>query len=89
MVRRSKLLCALGLGVSWTSSACRSPEPAKHPVVEMAQYDLDCPREAIEYDQTSERTIGASGCGRETKYIRHCQPMRHGYTEECTWVEDD
>jgi hypothetical protein len=50
----------------------------------MATFDLDCPREQLEYVKIDEGTWGVSGCGKRTKYVRICRQVGFRYiSDEC------
>ena len=67
-----------------SSVDCDLSEP-RHPVREMAPFDLDCPREKLRYVKLGEKAWGVRGCGRKTKYIEICGGA---HIEECRWVQN-
>jgi hypothetical protein len=90
----SRVIAAgVGLLLSLGASACAPPPPPKpveHPIVRLAMFDLDCPRNEIEYTQINETTWGVSGCGKRTKYMRVCRQVWTGHfaSDECRWVQN-
>ncbi len=63
---------------------CEPAKPPVHPVVRMAQFDLQCPRDQITYTQITDRVIGVRGCGKQTKYAQVCRQ----HNVDCQWFED-
>jgi hypothetical protein len=78
-----KLLFAAALLV-----ACAPAEPAIHPVVSKAQFDLSCPRDQLTYLEIDEKTFGVRGCGKQTKYVEICRVTRAFPGEECQWIQN-
>lgn len=89
-VPRSIRRLALMLTTCMTlAGACAAPQKkVEHPIVRMAQFDLNCPREQLSYTQIDEGTWGVVGCGRRTKYVRVCRQVGEGWLlhDECRWV---
>jgi hypothetical protein len=75
-------VCAL------VTSGCATPRTTEHPIVRMAQFDLNCPRESLSYTQIDDDTWGVVGCGRRTKYVRLCRQVGQGIfiEDHCRWV---
>jgi hypothetical protein len=71
-------------------AACAEEKPAQHPIVGMAQFDLNCPREQLRYFQIDSGTWGVDGCGQRTKYVQICRQVGYGlFThDECRWVRN-
>jgi len=74
-------------------AACGGPDkPAEHPVVKMAPFDLDCPKDQIKYTHIDDGVWGAAGCGKRTKYVQDCREMglQSPWTvhEECRWIQN-
>ena len=70
------------------ASACATAPEEEHPVVRMAQFDLNCPRAKLSFTRISEDAVGVSGCGRRIKYVRLCHQTGVGMfrDDECQWV---
>ncbi len=81
----SKISCALVFGAL---AACAPAKPTVHPVVKLAQFDLQCPREELSYTQISKKMIGVRGCGKQTKYVKLCRVVQGWWDEECQWVQN-
>jgi hypothetical protein len=66
---------------------CTPDKPAEHPVVQMAQFDLQCPKAELHYFKINEETWGVRGCGKQAKYVLICS---WGTTtdEECRWLQN-
>ena len=71
--------------------ACGPRKPPLHPVVKLAQFDLDCPKKKLTYTRINQKTVGVRGCGKKVKYVKLCR-TRYELTlaehEECTWVKN-
>lgn len=69
-------------------AGCGSGQPADHPVVGMAEFDLECPRENLLYTSIDTHTLGVQGCGRRARYIMICREVSgvFGPEDECRWV---
>ena len=79
----------------WTINLCAAcgGEPTKmveHPVVRMAPFDLNCPRESLSYTPIDSGTWGVTGCGRRTKYVKLCRQVGVGMLahDDCRWVQN-
>ena len=72
------------------TSACATGPEEEHPVVRMAEFDLNCPRPKLSFTRISEDAVGASGCGRRIKYVRLCRRKGVGVfvDDECQWVSN-
>jgi hypothetical protein len=71
------------------ASACATAKPKEHPIVRMAQFDLNCPRDQLTYTQLDAGTWGVVGCGRRTKYVRLCRQVvgfGGSIEDQCRWV---
>jgi hypothetical protein len=79
-------LIAFAALASVLSAGCAAQQPTVHPIVKLAPFDLDCPRDEIEYTHIDEDVWGASGCGKRVKYVQICQ--RRGYWSECHWIQN-
>jgi hypothetical protein len=81
---------AVAVGVLLLCVACESEKPAEHPIVRMAPFDLDCPKEQLSYTHLDEGTWGVTGCGRRTKYVRICREVGYGMFahDVCRWVQN-
>lgn len=70
---------------------CEPAKPAVHPVVKLAQFDLQCPRNQLTYMRLTDRVIGVRGCGKQTKYTQVCR-QKHVtagiFADECQWFQD-
>ena len=77
-------VCLLAAG------ACATAPEEEHPIVRMAVFDLNCPRDKLSFTRISEDAVGASGCGRRIKYVRLCREAYVGRfaDEECQWVSN-
>lgn len=89
MVSRFVLPLAL-LACLCSCSPSKPAKPAKHPVVTMAPFDLDCPEEKLKYEHLNKKAWGVSGCGKRTKYIHVCRQVSYGlvgafHTNKCFW----
>jgi hypothetical protein len=70
---------------------CEPDKPAKHPVVQMAPFDLDCPRAELHYYKINGKTWGVRGCGKQTKYVEVCHSVNNPWMmpyEDCQWVQN-
>jgi hypothetical protein len=81
------------VGAAVCAVACGQREPAVHPVVRMAPFDLNCPREQVRYFQLDDETWGVRGCGRQAKYVKICRTTSTMWgpgfdSEECRWVQN-
>jgi hypothetical protein len=56
----------------------------------MAPFDLDCPRAQLEYTVIDTGTVGVTGCGRRTKYVKMCRQISDGFgiSDECRWIQN-
>lgn len=72
------LLCALVL-----QGACATPQQ-EHPIVGMAAFDFNCPKEQLRYTQISRESWGVSGCGQRARYVQICEGR--GFARRCQWV---
>ncbi len=83
---------AMVIGSVFAHAGCQTPEtkPPEHPVVRMAPFDLECPKEKLSYHQLDENTWGVIGCERRTKYVRICRQVGQGFftSDECQWVKN-
>jgi hypothetical protein len=72
------------------ASACATGPEEEHPVVRMAQFDLNCPRAKLSFTRISDDTVGVTGCGRRIKYVRLCRRTGVGMfvDDECQWVSN-
>jgi hypothetical protein len=63
---------------------------AKHPVVKMAMFDLDCQESELHFKRIDEDTWGVRGCGHRAKYVRLCRQKAFGIAvqDECRWVQN-
>jgi hypothetical protein len=70
------------------ASACATGQPKEHPVVRMAMFDLNCPREQLSYTKIDDGTWGVVGCGQRRKYVRICRTVGEGILaqDKCRWV---
>jgi hypothetical protein len=89
-----KVLVPLGFVVTvLVLSGCASEEkePAQHPVVKLAAFDLQCPRSKLLYTPIDKRNLGVQGCGRQARYVKLCREVRgtFGPEDECRWVRND
>jgi hypothetical protein len=81
---------------SWTwllllcVGACESPTAkfAEHvdELEKRASFDLNCPREQIEWTTLGKRTRGATGCGRQASYAWVCAREGDMYDDACQWI---
>jgi hypothetical protein len=90
---RRVLAAGVTLILSLFAPACAPAQPAKaaeHPIVKMAMFDLDCPRDQLQYTQIDAATWGVAGCGRRTKYVRVCRQVWVGgpLVDECRWMQN-
>lgn len=78
------LLCVAG---------CESPlaqyGKAVDELEKRASFDLNCPREQIEWTSLGERTRGATGCGRQASYLWVCQRANDKYGRDIGRYDDD
>jgi hypothetical protein len=73
-----------------TSCATSSPK-REHPVLGMAAFDLNCPKEQISIQVIEREIWGATGCGQRARYIRVCQKVSLKVSvkgDECHWQRD-
>jgi hypothetical protein len=85
-LRRAALLGCLLVGLG-----CAPDVPAVHPVVQMAVFDLQCPRAELHYYKINDQTWGVRGCGKQTKYVEVCRSLNNPSMvreEECQWVQN-
>ncbi len=82
----------LGMGSACLVLNCGGghSRPAEHPVVRMAPFDLNCPKQQLSYTKIDAGTWGVAGCGRRTKYVRICRQVGTGVfaEDECRWVSN-
>jgi hypothetical protein len=71
-------------------AACESPTAKFAKRVDelerQASFDLNCPREQIQWTTLGERTRGATGCGRQASYVWVCTRPRDMYDDGCQWI---
>lgn len=84
---------AVFVGGLFASAGCGGPEPpAKHPVVSVAPFDLDCPEKELSYTQIDENTMGVTGCGKRAKYVQICDPPSSdivgALSRGCRWLRN-
>src|SRR5262245_51768205 len=60
------------------AGGCASSQPKEHPIIKMAQFDLNCARKDLTYTQIDKNTWGVTGCGKRTKYVRLCRRVGEG-----------
>jgi hypothetical protein len=85
-MKRASLMVLLSLCLG----ACESPEAKLAKQVDdlerRASFDLNCPREQIDWTTLSERSRGATGCGRQASYVWVCRQNPHyAYEDTCEW----
>jgi hypothetical protein len=70
------------------TGACAETQRREHPIVRMAEFDLNCPKNQLSFTQIDAGTWGAVGCGKRTKYVRLCRQVGTGVfvEDECRWV---
>jgi hypothetical protein len=82
----------IGVLLSVTTSCATSPAPKKeHPVVGMAAFDLNCPKEQVSIQVIEREIWGATGCGQRARYIRVCQKVPLNLSikgDNCHWQRD-
>jgi hypothetical protein len=87
MLRRVTCIGCLLVGLG-----CEPDKPAVHPVVQMAPFDLQCPKGKLHFYQINDETWGVRGCGKQAKYVRICHAVSPGMNlpddEECRWVQN-
>src|SRR5436853_2127081 len=88
--RAAALLTVLAALASAGCEAEASGKPAEHPIVHLAPFDLDCPREQLHYTQLTPTTWGVTGCGRRTKYVKVCRQVGTGIfiSDDCRWIQN-
>src|SRR5262245_23033471 len=74
--------------VAAVSGCGGSQQQTEHPIVGMAEFDLNCRRDKLSYTQIDKGTWGVTGCGRRTKYVRICRQVGEGVFahDDCRWV---
>jgi hypothetical protein len=72
------------LGLLSLLAACEPEKPAEHPIVGMAQFDLQCPKEQLRYFHIAEGIWGVEGCGKRAKYVEICRYKDY----DCHWVQN-
>jgi hypothetical protein len=70
--------------------ACTPQKAAEHPIVRMAPFDLDCPKEQLAYAAIDSGTWGVTGCCKRVKYIKLCRQTGFGMAsfDSCRWVQN-
>lgn len=54
-------------------------------LVKRAEFDLDCPQNALEVIDLGELTKGVKGCGKRATYVESCNhPSRA--SQSCKWI---
>jgi len=85
-------LSVMGAAMSLLTGACATAPAQKkdHPIVGMAVFDLNCPKEQLSYQKLDDGTWGVIGCGQRTKYVQLCSQGSHNVLvgEECRWVRN-
>jgi hypothetical protein len=86
------LLCLLAT-VVFLFESCATSRPRKQqedPLIRMAAFDLDCPKEQLTFQRLGRGVFGVSGCGQRAKYVLVCREVRSGVFEdsECQWVQN-
>ena len=78
------LVFTLGACMILLGSCVSSPQKKENPIIGIAAFDLNCPKDQLSIT-VIERTIwGVSGCGRRGRYVHVCH--RRGMTDECRWI---
>jgi hypothetical protein len=74
-------------GVALLASSCAT-QRREHPIVNMAVFDLNCPKPQLTYTQLDDKNWGVAGCGRRVRYVKVCRKSGYGmyYSEDCQWV---
>ncbi len=86
MMRRVTLIGCMLVGLG-----CEPDKPAVHPVVQMAPFDLQCPKGELHYFKINDQTWGVRGCGKQTKYVQVCHSVNNPWLmpdEDCQWVQN-
>jgi hypothetical protein len=75
------------LGVLTSGCAAQTKE---HPIVNMAVFDLNCPKPQLTYTQLDQKNWGIVGCGRRIRYVEVGRKSGYGIyaTEDCQWVSN-
>jgi hypothetical protein len=84
---RPVILRAIAVLAMAAASACATT-PKEHPIVRIAMFDLNCPREQLSYTKIDDGTWGVDGCGQRRKYVRICRTVGEGIfaQDRCRWV---
>ncbi|HSY24580.1 MAG TPA: hypothetical protein VK841_20785 [Polyangiaceae bacterium] len=83
------ILASLAAGAICVSCVDEA-KPTVHPVVQMAMFDLNCPREQLLYTRIDDATWGVEGCGQRAKYVKICRQVGYGMaiSDDCRWVRN-
>lgn len=60
-------------------TACVMPTRAASPsdVASRASFDFNCPEASVRVRALSDRTFGATGCGKRATYVSQCEAGNH------------
>jgi hypothetical protein len=75
------------LGTVALLSSCAAPQRKEHPIVNLAVFDLNCPKAQLTYAQIDEKNWGVAGCGQRVRYVEMCRRNQYNL-EECQWVSN-
>ncbi len=92
-VTRIRFLLSVVVAATLFTAACATSRPRKQredPLVRMASFDLDCPKEQLVFQRLGRGAFGVSGCGQRAKYVLLCRQVGSGIFEEsdCQWVQN-
>ena len=76
---------------SLTTSCATTSRKREHPVVGMAAFDLNCPKEQVSIQVIEREIWGATGCGQRARYIHVCQKVPPSLAlkgDQCHWQRD-
>jgi len=88
MKRSHHGLAAILAAAVLSSAACATatyPSPRER-LLTRAEYDLQCPKEALSVINIDQETRGIQGCGQKATYVMVCDAAVDNVMRRCTWL---